>query len=82
MCKKEYLEQADEIYILYQHRDLIYDVLDDYPKADVIIDYAVEESLPWDMLTAANETHNNRCSFHFSLQIFTNPKINPQDTQL
>ena len=60
MCKKEYLEQADEIYIPYQHRDLIYDVLDDYPKADIIIDYAVEEGLPWDMLIAANETHNNR----------------------
>ena len=60
MCDKEYLAQADEIFIRNQYTELLFDVLEDYPKADVVIDYAVEENLNWDVLAAANETHNGR----------------------
>ena len=60
MCRSEYLDQADEIYIPIQNSGLIYDIIKDYPNADLILQTSVNESANWQEIVAINEQSNNR----------------------
>lgn len=43
-----------------QHSGLIYDIVKDYPNADLILQTSISESVNWQEIVAINEQSNNR----------------------
>lgn len=57
---KSFLEKADEIKVLYKDREMIFNLVADYPEKTIILDCMTDGDLDWDELTKYNKLCRNQ----------------------